>query len=355
MKEWKVTINYLIYMVYEQYWRAKKRKLLSHEERLRESAKSLDLSREARQRLEWFLYYESKGKRNAALVCRHFGIGRSLFYKWKDRFDEENLQTLENGIRFPKHRRARVSSALLDGRVIALRKRYPAYGKEKLRVLYEQEYQKRITSWYIQRVIETYHLQRRKKPKKSYKKQGQAKKKVTELEKKPFTGFLLHLDSIVLYRNNLKRYIITAIDEHSRIAYARMYTTHASIGATDFFRRLYYLLGGNILHVHTDNGSEFHKHFEVALQELNLSHWWSRPRMPKDNPRNERFNRTLKEEFLQFGNFTPDTRVFNQKLTEWLVEYNAVRPHQSLGYRTPLAFAEEHKDLSTMYSSSTII
>ena len=166
MKEWKVPINYLIRMVYEQYWRSRKRKLLSHEERLRESAKSLGLSKEARQRLEWFLYYESKGGRDVSLTCRHFGIGRSLFYKWKKRFDETNLQSLEDGTRSPKHQRVRVSSALLDGRVIALRKRYPAYGKEKIRVLYEREYQEGITSWYIQRVIETYHLQRRKKQRK---------------------------------------------------------------------------------------------------------------------------------------------------------------------------------------------
>ncbi|MFZ1539207.1 MAG: integrase core domain-containing protein [Chromatiaceae bacterium] len=340
-------------MVYEQYWKARNSTLLPQEERLRQSAIALRLSREARHRLEWFIFYESKGERIVSLTCRHFGIGRSLFYKWKARFDEAHLQTLENVSQSPRSKRKRVSSSLKDGRIIALRKHYPAYGKEKVRVLYERLYGETITSWYIQRVIETYHLQRRKKQRKSYKEHGKAKKKVTDLEKKPYNGFLIHLDSIVLYRNNLKRYIITAIDEHSRIAYARMYTSHTSMGAKDFFQRLHYLLEGDILNVHTDNGSEFHKHFEEALQKLNLSHWWSRPRTPKDNPKNERFNRTLKEEFLRYGNFTPDTRVFNRKLTEWLVEYNSVRPHQSLGYQTPLAFAKKQRDLSTMYSSST--
>jgi transposase InsO family protein len=339
-------------MVYEQYWKAKNRQLLSPETRLRESAKSLKLSKEARHRLEWFIFYESVGK-DVSLTCRHFGIGRSLFYKWKVRFDGTHLQALEDASRSPRSKRKRVASSLKDGRVIALRKRYPAYGKEKIRVLYERIHEESITSWYIQRVIETYHLQRRQKPRKVGKYPKTKKKKVIELKKEPVTGFLLHLDSIVLHRNSLKRYIITAVDEHSRIAYARMYTTHASRGATDFFRRLHYLLEGNILHVHTDNGSEFHKHFEDGLQELNLSHWWSRPRTPKDNPRNERFNRTLKEEFLQFGNYTSDVAVFNRRLTEWLVEYNAIRPHQSLGYKTPLAFAEGHRDLSMMYSSST--
>lgn len=132
-----------------------------------------------------------------------------------------------------------------------------------------------------------------------------------------------------------------------------MYTSHASLSATDFFRRLRYLLDGNIVHVHTDNGSEFRKHFETELERLGLPHWWSRPKTPKDNPRNERFNRTLREEFLRFGNYVSDTSVFNRRLTEWLVEYNAVRPHQALRYRTPLSVAEEGRGLSTMGSSST--
>lgn len=341
-------------MVYAPYWKARKKALLSREERLRKTAVTLHLSREARHRLEWFLYYETQGGSNVTLTCRHYGIGRSLFYKWYARFDEENLRTLEDNTRTPQKKRERQATPRKDGRVIALRKRYPAYGKDKLKVLYQQAYGESITAWYIQRVIETYHLQRRKQGRRPYKRQRTAKKRITDLLKQPVSGYLLHLDSIVLYRNNLKRYIITAVDEHSRIAYARMYTSHASASAKDFFERLHYLLNGSIVHVHTDNGSEFHKHFEAGLQALHLTHWWSRPKTPKDNPKNERFNRTLKEEFLQFGNYHADPAVFNPKLTEWLVEYNAVRPHQALGYHTPLAFAEEQQHLSTMCSSSTI-
>ncbi|MBT7717286.1 transposase, partial [Candidatus Uhrbacteria bacterium] len=45
--------------------------------------------------------------------------------------------------------------------------------------------------------------------------------------------------------------------------------------------------------------------------------------------------------------------VFNKRLTDWLVEYNAIRPHESLNYLTPLQFAQTTKDLSTMWSSCT--
>jgi transposase InsO family protein len=50
--------------------------------------------------------------------------------------------------------------------------------------------------------------------------------------------------------------------------------------------------------IHTDNGSEFQKCFGQALIKLNFNHYFYRPKTPKDNPINERFNRTLEEEFI---------------------------------------------------------
>lgn len=341
-------------MAYESYRAAKKKELMNKYDRWRAIAKELGLSREANNRLEWMIYYETRAEKNATLTARYFGIGRSTFHKWQSRFDETNLRTLESKSCAPKKRRAREATPLKDQRVIDLRKKYPYWGKMKLKVLYKREHKEEITSWYIQRVIEHYKLypkKRKKKPK--TKRKTQVKKRISECEKLPKTGFLLHIDTIVLHLQGTKRYIITATDDHSKIAYARMYTSHASLGAKDFFERLYFLFDGKVVNVHTDNGSEFHKHFDKTLKDLNLPHYWSRVRTPKDNPSNERFNRTLKEEFLYWGNFHPDPEVCNRKLTDWLIEYNAIRPHQSLNYLTPLEFTQKTMGLSTMWSSST--
>ena len=117
-----------------------------------------------------------------------------------------------------------------------------------------------------------------------------------------------------------------------------MYKRANSYNAADFLNRLLYLLDGKLENIQTDNGSEFHKYFEQAVNQLKLTHWWSRPRTPKDNPVNERFNRTLQDEFLRLGNFNPKPMVFNSKLTEWLIEYNFHRPHEALNYETPIEF-----------------
>jgi transposase InsO family protein len=132
-----------------------------------------------------------------------------------------------------------------------------------------------------------------------------------------------------------------------------MYTTHSSASARDFLYRLHLLLDGKIENVQTDNGSEFHRHVETACTELGKPHYWSRVKTPKDNAVNERFNRTVQDEFISLGNMTADTAVFNQRLTEWLVEYNFSRPHQTLGYLPPISFTFKYHKVLPMYPSST--
>jgi len=312
--------------------------LLSKNERWRRQAKALKLQKNACLRLEWLIYYETKAKKNALLTCRHFGISNKTFYKWKNRFDGKNLRLLEDQNKAPKNKRKREITAEEEMRIVALRKKYIRWGKMKLAVIYEREYKEKISSWKIQYTIFKYKLYFH--PQKNAKTQNkrlksQVKKRITELKRRPFSGYLIALDTIVIYRNNTKRYILTAIDTVSKVAFARMYTSKSSANASDFLKRFFFVMDGSFLNSLNDNGSEFHKEFIKACDELKISQYWSRNHTPKDNPVCERFNRTLKEEFLQLGNFTTDTVHFNKALTEWLIEYNFVRPHQALDYETP--------------------
>jgi transposase-like protein len=43
-----------------------------------------ELSKAAQGRLQWMLFYYFNG-RNVARACRHFGISRQTFYRWKRR------------------------------------------------------------------------------------------------------------------------------------------------------------------------------------------------------------------------------------------------------------------------------
>jgi transposase InsO family protein len=322
----------------------------------RKQAKLLKLSKAACQRMEWIMYYETKADKNASLTCRHFSIAPKVFYAWKNRFDGKSLRLLENKSKAPVQKRKRAITPDEEARVIALRKQHIRWGKMKIARLYKNIYGLTISSWKIQYTIQKYNLyyhSKKNEQLQAKRKRSQQKKRITELKKQPFPGYLIALDTIVIHWNGTKRYILTAIDTVSKIAFARMYTTKSSRSAADFLKRMFYLLDGGVLNTLNDNGSEFHKEFIFACKELNLTQYWSRVHTPKDNPMDERFNRTLKEEFIQLGNYTSDVIIFNQRLTEWLIEYMFVRPHQALGYDTPWEFYQKTAKVLPMYPSRT--
>ncbi len=322
-------------------------------------AKVLKLSKQACLRLEWMIYYETTAHQNASLCCRHFGIARKTFYAWKSRFSEINVRSLESHSRTPRHTRQKEYTTLQYKRFLALRKQYIRYGKVKLLELYRREYpdDTAMSAWNIQCMIQRagiYYKPQKQAQINRKRQRAQTKKRITELKRKKVSGFLLCLDTVVKYWNGRKRYILTAIDRHSKVAFARMYTTHSSYNARDFLNRLHYLLDGKIENIQTDNGSEFKKYFEKTCFQLDISQYYSRIKTPKDNAVCERFNRTLKEEFIQLGNMTDDTVVFNRRLTEWLVEYNFKRPHQALDYMPPIHFSHKYHKVLPMYPSSTM-
>jgi transposase InsO family protein len=328
-------------------------------DRWREVARILKISREARLRLEWIICYHEG--RNAAQVARHFGIARKTFYKWFSGFDKDNLYSLyklEDRSRAPKRVRQRETTPTQEQRIIRIRKQHIRWGKEKLAVVYEEEFGEKISSWKIQKVIESWKLYYHPKSAhriKLKKKKARKKKRITELELDKLywfqkkAGYIICLDTVEVRANSLKRYIFTAIDKYGKAAYARMYRNKSSKNGEDFLLRLNFLLDGKIPRVGHDNGSEFEKYFKEACQKLKIEQYYSRVRTPKDNPNNERFNRTLQEEFIQLGNFHSDPDIFNRDLTEWLIEYNFKRPHEALGYQTPMKASH----LSPMYSSCT--
>lgn len=334
-------------------------KLLSKYQRWRKVAKIFKLSTVAQLRLEWIIYYHQGY--NASQTARHFGIARKTFYKWFREFDEDNiysLHRLEDRSKAPKHVRQREITPLEKQRIVALRKQYIRYGKMKIVEKYKVKHHETISSWKIQKVIEEYKLYYKplKNARIQVKRQkAHKKKRITELKLnklawyKKKAGYIVCLDTIVIHWNGLKRYIFTSVDKYGKVAFARMYKSKSSLNGKDFLYRLHYLLNGKVPRVGHDNGTEFEKYFKKTCQELKIEQYYSRVRTPKDNPNNERFNRTLKEEFINLGNFNSDPEIFNKALTEWLIEYNFGRPHETLGYKTPIEFSK----VLPMYSSCT--
>jgi len=314
------------------------------------------LSPEGKRRQKWFEYYSSHG-RNASLTCRHFGIPRKTFYKWLQRYDLLGEEGLLDRNKAPINRRNRTIDPQIEQRIIDLRKKYIRYGKEKLAVIYKREYGKKISSWQIQRTIrdkDLYWLPTEAAKQRRRRLLGQKKKRITQLKDKELSGFYFQLDTKHHWWNSQKFYVFTAVEKSYKLGYAFMYKSASSLKAADFLSRLNHLVDGKIELLQTDNGSEFARHFERACQTLKLDRYFSRVKTPTDNAEVERFNRTVWDEFISLGNFTPFPEEFNPRLATWLIEYNFNRPHRSLNLLSPMEFLTLNQKVSPMYPSHTV-
>jgi len=322
------------------------------------------LSLMAQLKLEWIIFYSTVGNRKAVPTARHFGINPKTLHKWLKRFDEVRLETLEEVSRKPHQLRQKEINTVQRIRIRKLRKAHFRWGKMKLQKQYKREYGEEISSWKIQKVIETDHLyfdhvQHKKQQRRKKQAQNKPKQRITQFVKEHKVHHLWHVDTVILtMTGGGYRYLLTAIDDVSKLAYAKLYKSHSSKQAADFLKRLHYLTEGEIINLHHDNGSEFMLHFENACKALSLPQWYSRVRTPKDNAVLERFNRTIQEEFVEMTEAAiEDIHPFNLELTEWLIEYNSIRPHQALDYLTPLEYIDilQHNKVLPMSSSSTSV
>lgn len=325
---------------------------------LREVGKDI-LSLSAQLRLEWIIFYQTVGKENSKLTASHFGISRKTFHKWLKRFSEVNLRSLEEKSRAPINKRTWMVTKAEEERIVSLRKRYLKYGKKKLKVLYQAFFKEKISTWKIERVIRKHQLYfdkafYLKNQAKRQKKRLKPKVLITNFNKKRELGFLWHVDCIILWWYGVKRVIFTALEDISKITFARVYSTNSSKNAKDFLERIIYLANGKIDNIHQDNGSEFAGLFEKACQELSILQIYSRVKTPQDNACLERFNWTVQDEWLSKSEVgLDDINRVNIDLANWLVEYNSIRPHENLDYLTPIQYAERNFNVLPMWSACT--
>src|ERR1700676_457742 len=100
---------------------SRRHKLLDEHARWRKVAELMRLSRAARGRLEWIIFWE-KNHKDVSLTARHFGISRKTFYKWLPRFEKDFLRGLEDESRMPRRRRLRAYPPRQYDRVVSLRR-----------------------------------------------------------------------------------------------------------------------------------------------------------------------------------------------------------------------------------------
>lgn len=167
-------------------------------------------------------------------------------------------------------------------------------------------------------------------------------------------GDLIEIDVIVRFIGLMKRYIVTAVDIHSRYSFALCYSKHNSLCARDFIQKLEKVFPYKIKAVQTDNGSEFHKYFIQYLKKRNIVHYWNYKGKPYKNGHVEKFNRTIQEEFIDQNEiWFNNINEFNKKILEWILWYNTKRYHWSLDLQSPVDYLINNNMVSNMRWTST--
>ena len=299
------------------------------------------LSRAARTRLPWFDWHATHGQ-NVSFTCRHFGISRQTFYRWRRRFRSQALATLEDRSHRPRRVRQPTWSGPLAEAVLQLRRENPRWGKDKLTPLLH------AGGWTVScsmvgRILS--HL----------KASGQLREPpllgVTVLRKplrRPYAvrkprgyrpiapGDLVQVDTMDLRPLPgviLKQF--TARDMVSRWDVLAVGTRATAAAATRFLDELQSRSPYAIKAIQVDGGSEFMAGFEEACQKRAIPLFVLPPRSPKLNGCVERANRTHAEEFWDCYDGDLELPAARAALLAWERRYNTYRPHQALGYLTP--------------------
>ncbi|MFZ0015127.1 MAG: IS481 family transposase [Acidimicrobiia bacterium] len=135
------------------------------------------------------------------------------------------------------------------------------------------------------------------------------------------------------------RFLHTAIDDRTRLAYSEVLTDEKGNTAAGFWHRAHawFLVHGiTIERVLTDNGSCYRSRaWRAALTDTDVTHKRTRPYRPQTNGKVERFHRILLEEWAYIRDWTSD--VQRQAAYDGFIHfYNHHRSHGALDWATPI-------------------
>jgi transposase InsO family protein len=135
-------------------------------------------------------------------------------------------------------------------------------------------------------------------------------------------------------------FVHVAIDDHSRIAFAKIMVSEKKRSAIAFLKAAlayYESLGIKVERVMTDNGSCYKSFaFRRACKRLALRHIRTKPYRPRTNGKAERFIQTSLREWA-YAQAYQNSRQRKHELPLWLHRYNWHRPHAGIDDKVPIS------------------
>ena len=277
------------------------------------------------------------GARMAAL-CREYGISRETGYKWLKRFKRLGPDGLEELSRRPKGMPLATAEALVEA-VLEIRESYPRRGPKKLRVMLERKFGAQTPSVAtIARILRRFGKVR----------QRCRFRRLSLVERAPDVRaeacneiWTVDFKGWWRTRDGQRCEPLTVRDAFSRYILAiRVMPTQSLVAVRRVFEALFAKHGVPKM-IQCDNGTPF-INVQARAGLTRLSAWWislgiqvvrSRLACPQDNGAHERMHRDMRGE-LQ-ASPAASLKAQQRACDQWRQEFNHVRPHESLGGKTP--------------------
>jgi transposase InsO family protein len=288
-------------------------------------------------RLAWrfkVLQHAEDGTGSVARTCRHFGISRQAFYRWRRRYRAHGDTGLADRPSTP-HRSPRATPHAVVSKILYLRQHYH-FGPGRIADYLKRFHQVSLAVSSVHRILVRHDMARLPANQKH-----RSREKRWRRYEKPQPGHRLQVDVKFLERipgSRTRLFQFTAIDDCTRIRVLKIFDACNQATAIRFIDDVLRRLPFRVHVVQTDNGAEFQSHFHWHLERKDIRHVYIRPRTPRLNGKVERSHRIDDEEFYQLldkDGISDDIHLFNDKLREWETYYNYHRPHGALGGQTP--------------------
>ena len=151
--------------------------------------------------------------------------------------------------------------------------------------------------------------------------------------------------------NGIRVRLLTVLDEYTRECLA--IDIARSFRGQDVVELLRYLFAvrGRPAYIRSDNGPEFvSRVVKKWLENLDVETLYIAPGSPWENGYIESFNGKLRDELLDRELFLSINEL-RYVVDRWRMDYNHYRPHSSLGYMAPAAFAAtcQSSDSATLH------
>lgn len=272
-------------------------------------------------RENWIKIYEELG--SVSKAARRCGIPRSTLYRWINRYEAGNKNSLADKSQKPIKLAKQKITAEIAQLILSIRDKHN-FGPQSISTHLLRNHEIELSAPTVWRVLNKHNI----RPLKRY-----TKRLGIQRYNRPVPGDRVQLD---VMKVRAKCYQFTAIDDCTRLRVLRLYPSKHAENTVNFLYEVIESFGFPIQRIQTDWGTEFYN--DLFQEELMIHFIKFRPIKPKSphlNGKVERSQKTDKAEFYSHLNLRNKTLQIEPLLAEWEHFYNHKRPHASLNGKTP--------------------